>query len=413
MPLFTIITSLFGISSLFSFINARWIKLPGVIGVMLLAIISSILTLVAGKTFPAFSQLILGLSDEIDFSKTVLDIMLGFLLFASALHFDTGKLKENLQSIAIISTIGVIISALLFAGMLYYITGWMNIQVPMLYCLVFGALIAPTDAVAVSALLKKSKMPARLESIISGESLFNDGIGIVLFISFTQIAATPGKGFSLQEASLLFAQEVFGGLLLGATLGWIAYRMMRAVADFQTTVLISITLVMTICMLSELLHVSIPLAAVAAGLFVGSRGFKGAAADPSTGEYLGKVWKLLDDLLNVLLFVLIGLQMVAISLKAVYLWIGLISIFILLLARLLSIVMPIVLLRRTLRIPINNIFILTWGGLRGGISVALALSLHDDLYKELIITASFCIVVFSVLFQGLTLNKVVNRLVAD
>jgi CPA1 family monovalent cation:H+ antiporter len=412
MPLFTIITSLFGISSLFSFINARWIKLPGVIGVMLLAIISSILTLVAGKTFPAFSQLILGLSDEIDFSKTVLDIMLGFLLFASALHFDTGKLKENLRSIAIISTIGVIISALLFAGMLCYITGWMNMQVPMLYCLVFGALIAPTDAVAVSALLKKSKMPARLESIISGESLFNDGIGIVLFISFSQIAATPGKGFSLQVASLLFAQEVFGGLLLGSALGWIAYRMMRSVADFQTTVLISITLVMAICMLSGILHVSIPLAAVAAGLFVGSRGFEGAAANPSTGEYLGKVWKLLDDLLNVLLFVLIGLQMATISLKAVYLWIGLISIFILLLARLLSIVMPIVLLRRTLRIPLNNIFILTWGGLRGGISVALALSLQHNLYKELIITASFCIVVFSVIIQGLTLNVVVNRLVA-
>jgi len=411
MQLFTIITLLFGISSLFSFMNARWIRLPGVIGVMFLAMVTAIITLVSGKAFPAFSRVLLLLSQNIDFSKTVLDILLGFLLFASALHFDINKLKKNLRPVVIISTIGVVISALLFAVMLYYVTGWLNAQVPIIYCLVFGALVAPTDAVAVSALLKNSKIPARLESIISGESLFNDGIGIVLFISFSEIIATPGKKFSMAEAGLLFAQEVFGGLLLGSLLGWIAYRMMRSVADFQTTVLISITLVMAICMLAGILHVSVPLAAVAAGLLVGSRGFEGTAADPGTGEYLGRVWTLMDDLLNILLFVLIGLQLVTISFKATYLWIGLISIFILLLARLLSIVLPIVLLRRTLRIPLNNTLILTWGGLRGGISVALALSLADNPFRELIITASFCIVVFSVLFQGLTLNKVVNRLI--
>lgn len=411
MQLFTIITLLFGISSLFSFMNARWIRLPGVIGVMFLAMVTAIITPVSGKAFPAFSRVLLLLSQDIDFSKTVLDILLGFLLFASALHFDINKLKKNLRPVVIISTIGVVISAMLFAAMLYYVTGWLNAQVPIIYCLVFGALVAPTDAVAVSALLKNSKIPARLESIIFGESLFNDGIGIVLFISFSEIIATPGKKFSMAEAGLLFAQEVFGGLLLGSLLGWIAYRMMRSVADFQTTVLISITLVMAICMLAGILHVSVPLAAVAAGLLVGSRGFEGTAANPGTGEYLGRVWTLMDDLLNILLFVLIGLQLVTISFKAAYLWIGFISIFILLLARLLSIVLPIVLLRRTLRIPLNNTLILTWGGLRGGISVALALSLADNPFRELIITASFCIVVFSVLFQGLTLNKVVNRLI--
>ncbi|MBS7564819.1 sodium:proton antiporter [Mucilaginibacter sp. Bleaf8] len=411
MEVFEIVTLLFGISTLFSFINARWIKLPGVIGVMLLAIVAAIITLVAGKAFPLFTNLVLTLSDDIDFSKTVLDILLGFLLFASALHFDVNKLRENMRSVLTISTIGVIISAMLFAGMLYYVTGWFDVQLPAIYCMIFGALIAPTDAVAVSALLKESKMPSRLETIISGESLFNDGIGIVLFISFLDIATIPGKSFSFGGAALLFAQEVFGGLLLGGVLGWVAYRMMRVVNDFQTIVLISITLVMAICLLSGLLHVSIPLAAVAAGLLVGSRCFDQSAADPKTGEYLGRIWKLIDDLLNTLLFVLIGLQMVTVSFTADYLWIGFIAVFVLLLARLLSILLPVILLRRTLHIHLNNLFILTWGGLRGGISVALALSLPDTPYRELIITASFFIVVFSVICQGLTLNKVVNRLI--
>jgi CPA1 family monovalent cation:H+ antiporter len=411
MEIFTVITLLCGISTLFSFINERWIKLPSIIGVMLLAIISALFTLFAGKFFPIFSHLVFVLSEEIDFSKTLLDVMLGFLLFASALHIDINKLRTNLYAVVVISTVGVVISAFLFGTMTFYVTGWLGLHVPYIYCLVFGALAAPTDAVAVAALLKESKMPPRLENIISGESLFNDGIGIVLFITFLEIITVPEKTFSVGSVALLFAQEVLGGFALGGALGWIAYRMMRAVSDFQTVVLISITLVMAICVLSGLLHVSIPLAAVSAGLLVGSRCFDESAADPKTGEYLGRIWRLIDELLNTLLFVLIGLQLVSVSFAGSYIWIGTISIFSLLLARLLSIVLPLVLLRRTLRIHINNSLILTWGGLRGGISVALALSLPDSPYRDLIITASFCIVVFSVLFQGLTLNKVINRLI--
>lgn len=411
MEIFTVITLLCGISTLFSFINARWIKLPSVIGVMLLAIISALFTVFAGKFFPIFSHTVVVLSEEIDFSKTLLDVMLGFLLFASALHIDINKLRKNLYPVLLISTVGVVISAFLFGTMTFYITGWLGVHVPFIYCLIFGALAAPTDAVAVAALLKESKMPSRLENIISGESLFNDGIGIVLFITFLEIVTVPEKTFSFGSVSLLFAQEVLGGFALGGVLGWIAYRMMRSVSDFQTVVLISITLVMAICVLSGLLHVSIPLAAVSAGLLVGSRCFEESAADPRTGEYLGRIWRLIDELLNTLLFVLIGLQLVSVSFAGSYIWIGTISIFALLLARLLSIVLPLVLLRRTLHIHINNSLILTWGGLRGGISVALALSLPESPYRDMIITASFCIVVFSVMFQGLTLNKVINRLI--
>jgi len=412
MDLFVIITSLFAISTLFSYINARWIKLPGVIGVMLLAIIASIITLVAGKAIPRISGFILELSGSIDFSKTLLDVLLGFLLFASAFHFDINKLRENLRGVLIISTIGVLISTLLFTGMIFYTLQLMGLEIPIIYCLLFGALVAPTDAVAVAALLKKSKMPARLEAIISGESLFNDGIGIVLFITFLTLAETPGSKFTISTTAILFAQEVFGGLFLGAILGWIAYKMMRSITDFQTILLISITLVMGITIISGLIHVSAPLAVVAAGLLVGSHNFNKNEALQSN-DYLQQVWSLMDEVLNTILFVLMGLQLVSIAFSANYIIIGLLSIPLLLISRGLSIILPVVLVRRSLKLEYNSIFILTWGGLRGAISIALALSLPDSPYRDTILTGSFFIVVFSIVVQGLTLNKFVNKLVSE
>lgn len=410
MDLFVIITVLFAVSSLFSFINGRWIKLPSVIGVMILAIFMVIVTLLASKSFPEISKMIIGFTDAIDFSKTLLDVMLGFLLFASALHFDLNKLKENFKGVLIISTIGVVLSTLLFGGILHFVAGLLNIGLPWTYCLLFGALVSPTDAVAVAALLKKTKMPTRLETIISGESLFNDGIGLVLFVTFLELAANANQQFSISVAAKLFAQEVFGGLLLGGLLGALAYRMMRALEDFQTIVLISITLVMGITVLGSVWHVSIPLAEVAAGLLVGSRSFS-TKPDDKTGAYLERIWGLVDELLNTVLFVLLGLQMVTVTFSSSYLLIGAIAVVVLLIARALSIILPVVLLRRTLRLQYNSVFILTWGGLRGGISVALALSLPDSPYRSLILTGSFFVVIFSVLVQGLTLNKVVNKLV--
>ncbi len=410
MNFFTIITSLFALSSIFSYINARWIKLPGVIGVMLLAICSAFITVFAGKMFPQFTRLITELSASIDFSSTLLDILLGFLLFASALHFDIKKLRSNLNGVLIISTVGVLLSTLIFAGMLYYALSYIGIDLPFIFCLVFGALVSPTDAVAVAALLRKTKMPSRLETIINGESLFNDGIGIVLFITFVGLAATPGATISLAHTTSLFAHEVFGGLFLGLAFGWIAFKMIRAIKDFQTIVMISISLVMIISVTGSMLHVSIPLAVVAAGLFIGSNPFS-KEADSKLSEYLEQIWKLFDELLNTILFVLIGLQMVSVSFSSMYFIAGGLAIVILLTARMLSIFLPIVFLRRSLKIQYNSILILTRGGLRGGISVALALSLPPSPYRELILTASFCIVVFSIVVQGLTLNKVVNKLV--
>ena len=405
-----IITSLIAISTIFSFINARWIKLPGVIGVMLLAIIAAIITVASGSLFPGFSKLVLDLANSVDFSKTLLDVMLGFLLFASALHFDVNKLRENLRGVLLISTIGVIVSTLIFAGILFELLQLTGMEIPFIYCLVFGALISPTDAVAVAALMTKSKMPDRLKTIISGESLFNDGIGIVLFVSFSEVATIPEKNFSFMEAAKLFGQEVFGGLLLGGLLGLVAYRMMRAISDFQTIVMLSLTLVLGIAAIAGILHVSAPLAVVAAGLLIGSHSFK-RNESIKEGENLEKVWSLADELLNTILFVLIGLQLVSIAVRPDYLLIGVAAIIILLAARMLSIILPVALLRRSLAIQYSSVAILTWGGLRGGISVALALSLPDSPYKPLILTAGFVIVVFSIVVQGLTLNNFINMVV--
>lgn len=407
-----IITTLFFISTVFSFINARFIKLPGVIGVMVLAIGAAIITVASGSLVPGFSRLIFNLTDSIDFSKTLLDVMLGFLLFASALHFDVNKLRENLRGVLMISTVGVILSTLIFAGLLFELLLLFKLDVPFIYCLVFGALISPTDAVAVAALMTKSRMPDRLKTIISGESLFNDGIGIVLFVSFSEVASIPEKNFSLMEAVRLFAQEVFGGLLLGGVLGLITYRMMRSISDFQTKVMLTITLVLGIAAIAGITHVSAPLAVVAAGLIIGSHSFK-RHETIAGGEDLEKVWSLADELLNTILFVLIGLQLVSIVVRSDYLLIGASAIIILLVARMLSIVLPIVFLRRTLSLKYSSVAILTWGGLRGGISVALALSLPDSPYKTLILTAGFVIVVFSIVVQGLTLNKFINLLLGD
>lgn len=410
MNAFTLITILFLLSSILSYLSIKWLKLPGVIGVMFLSIVCVIICIIAGKSFPALFEFVRYLSASTDFSKTLLDILLGFLLFASALHFNTQDLKENFAGVLLISTVGVVLSAVIFGGSLFYILQLLDFGMPLIYCLLFGALAAPTDAVAVAAILKKSRIPRRLEVIIAGESLFNDGIGLVLFITFLELASGPDKQFSLAKAGAMFAHEVLGGLALGALLGWMGHRMMKALDDFQTIILISITLVMVITSSALALHVSAPLAVVVAGLLVGAKPFS-KDPDSTTKEHVENIWGLLDGLLNIILFVMIGLQMILVPSTKEFLVIGGIAVLLLLAARALSIILPIVLLKRSMRLKYNNILILTWGGLRGGISVALALSLPDSPYKGLILSSSFFIVVFSVIVQGLTLNKVVNKLV--
>jgi len=411
MDTFTTIAVLVTISALISYINQRFVKLPGTIGIMVISITLSILILITGKTFPVAYQFISSLASNIDFTKTLLDIMLAFLLFASALHFDFDKLKKQKRPVLILSTVGVIGCTTIFGLLFYYAASFMGIDIPILYCFLFGALISPTDPVAVLSVLKKSKIPPSLETIIGGESLFNDGVGILLFVTLREITEDNGIEFSWYHSEMLFVQEVFGGILLGVASGYFCTRLVKKIDELQTIVMITLAMVMGISVLGGLLHVSIPLAAVTAGLMLSNMTLGDHTNSTHLKDLLDKIWGLIDDLLNTILFVMIGLQIVVIPFFSNYWVISLLSIIFVLVARGISIAIPGILLRRSLKVDFNTLGILIWAGLRGGISVALALSLPESPYKALLVSASYIIVVFSIIVQGLTLNKVVNKLV--
>ncbi|MCW3466775.1 cation:proton antiporter [Chitinophaga nivalis] len=410
MDTFTIITALITISALISYINNRYIKLPGAIGVIVVSLLLSFVILLTGKIVPGAYSFIKSLTSSIDFTQTLLDIMLGFLLFASALHFDLKKLREQRYPVLALSTIGVIGSTFIFGYLLYWATSLLHIDLPLIYCLLFGALISPTDPVAVLSILKKSKVPPALETIIGGESLLNDGTGILLFVILKEIADQSSVHVSLSHTIALFSQEVFGGILLGVISAIVAYRTMKRVDDFQTIVLVSLSMVMVISVLGSMLHVSIPLAAVSAGLILGNTSL-GAIQSESMQHYFHNIWSLIDELLNTILFVMIGLQIVVMPFLQNYWLTGLLATAFVLVARALSITIPAVVLKRSLKTDYKSIGILVWAGLRGGISVALALSLPDSPYKEIILSASYIVVLFSIIVQGLTLKRVVDKLV--
>ncbi|MBE7178457.1 MAG: sodium:proton antiporter, partial [Mucilaginibacter polytrichastri] len=272
-------------------------------------------------------------------------------------------------------------------------------------------LISPTDPIAVASILKQSRIPARLQTIISGESLFNDGVGIVLFVTLSEIASQSDKRFTLGDTALLFLQEVGGGILLGLGFAMLCVMMIRKIDDFQTIMLLTLSLVMGTSVLASLLHVSAPLAVVAAGLYVGNQTFASTSYEHKIEDILQRVWSLLDDILNTILFVLIGMQLVTMPFLNSYWLTGIAAFVILIFARMLSIGFPITFLRHRLKVHYSTVYILTWAGLRGGISVALALSLPDSEYKEIILSASYFVVILSILGQGLTLNEVSNALI--
>ena len=306
-----------------------------------------------------------------------------------------------------LSTISVIISTLVFGWLFYGVTRLLGIHIPLMYCLLFGALISPTDPIAVGAIIKNSRLPVNLETIISGESLFNDGIGLVLFITILDFARSGNDNLDLVKAALLFIKEIFGGIFLGVILGYIAFRLMKSITDFQTIVLVSVALVMSISVVAAYLHFSIPLAVVTAGLFAGNRSINLDSTEHSH-QALEKFWQLIDEMLNTILFVMIGLQMINLPYLENYWLIGGVGIAAILLARWISIIIPLVFFKKIARTNFKNINILTWAGLRGGISIALALSLPYSSYRHIILAGAYFIVIFSVIVQGLTLNRVID-----
>jgi len=405
MDLLTIITILLCISAIFSYLNERFIKLPATIGVVTISVVVSVLILIAGKTGAGLSKTIITLAAGINFSKVLLDVMLGLLLFASALHFDYNKLKEQRWPVVLLSTLGVIISTFVFGGLIYLALILLPFNIPFIYCLVFGALISPTDPIAVAAILKKSKISPRLNTIISGESLFNDAVGLVLFITLLNIAEQSGASLTVAGIARLFAQEVLGGIGIGLIAGFLGYRMIRSVKNFQTMLLISVALVMAISFIAHQLNASIPLSAVTAGLIIGNESLD---KKHIVNQFLSRIWQLLDDVLNTILFVMIGLQLVLMPFVDNYWLVGILSIIVILIARLISVFLPAVFLLH--KVNFRSLSILTWAGLRGGISVAMALSLPDSPYREIILSSCYFIVIFSIIIQGLTLNRLVTKL---
>lgn len=412
MDLFTVIAILTTICALFAYVNFRYVKLPTTIGLMLIALLSSIAILIVGQFSPTVLEAIESLVGEIDFPQVLLEVLLSFLLFAGALHTDMALMREQKWSILSFATIGVLMSTFLIGALFFYILPLIGFPIPFIHCLLLGALISPTDPIAVLGILKEAKIPKNLEIVITGESLFNDGVGVVIFLTILQVA-TMGETAEISpgEIALLFGQEVGGGLILGAVLGYVTYKMMKSIDHYQTEVLLSLALVMGGYALAASLHFSGPLAVVVAGLFIGNKG-RSEAMSSETRDYLDKFWELVDESLNALLFVLIGMEIVILPFLDDYWLAGVLGIGIALFARFISVSIPVLALRRSVDFMPRTPLIMTWGGLRGGISIALALSLPAAMNKDIILSITYCIVIFAILVQGITLGPIVKRVKA-
>jgi CPA1 family monovalent cation:H+ antiporter len=413
MTTFEITAGLVTLAALLSYINFRLLKLPTTIGIMALALLLSLGFNVAGEFYPGLVDHGRYVLERIDFDETLLHGMLGFLLFAGALHINLGDLSEQRLAIAVLALFGTILSTFLVGVGMWWILRALGMDTQFIYCLLFGALISPTDPIAVMSILKTLGTPKALEIKIAGESLFNDGVGVVLFLGILEVA-TGTHEVSATHITMLFFTEAVGGAIYGFVVGYIAYRMLKSVDNYQVEILISLALVMGGYALADRLHVSAPIAMVVAGLLIGNHGRAFAMSDV-TREHLDTFWELIDEILNAVLFVLIGLEVLVITVHRSYLLAGVIAIVVVLIARWISVAAPLALIRLRQEIAPHAIKILTWGGLRGGISVAMALSLRDTIGKrdvlahELILTTTYVVVVFSILVQGLTVAPLVRR----
>lgn len=407
--IYTIFTLLIVFTALFGYINHRFIKLPATIGIMIISLICSLLLVAAGNFFPSVSEQVVAAIKSIDFENLLMEMLLSFLLFAGAIHVDVGKLRKEAPAIITFATAGVVLSTAIVGVLTWLLFKAFHYPVDLIYCFLFGALISPTDPIAVVGILKNAKIPSALETKISGESLFNDGIGVVIFLSILEIARYGVGELSVAEIGLLFLKEAAGGLAWGWMLGYAAFWLLRSIDNYKVEVLITLAVVMGGYAFANWVHISGPLAMVVAGIMVGNKGKRLAMSD-ITRDYIGKFWELVDEILNAILFMLIGFEMLVITFNFNLLWIGIGAIAIVLFARLISVSIPILFLSIRRTFEENTIAILTWGGLRGGISVALALSLPANMFREEFVTITYIVVIFSIIVQGLTIGKVARKL---
>lgn len=409
MELFLIFSILITLAAFFSYLNIKFLKLPSGISLMMMGVLAAAGVIVTGYFSSGFTEMIREKLALIDFSEFLLGILLSFLLFAGSLHVSIPDLKKSAKSIISFATIGTLISTLIVGYSLFYLLSAFHQDIPLIYCLLFGALISPTDPIAVMGILKKTNLSKNIETNIVGESLFNDGIGVVIFVTILKIATVGPENFGPTEIGMLFIHEAIGGIIIGLIIGFIGYKLMKSIDHFQTEILISLAMVMGGYSLCHSIHVSGPLAMVVAGLMTGNRGKELAMSD-ITRDYLGKFWEVTDEVLNAILFMLIGLEIVIVSFDTSYLAIGIITALIILIVRFVSLYVPAVVFRFKKVFGTKSLFIMTWGGLRGGISIALALSLPQNPYKDILVSITFVIVIFSILIQGITVEKVIKKL---
>lgn len=420
MNLLQIIALLISLTAVFAYANHRWVKLPTTIGVMIIAMLMSLGLMAAdamGAHLQGFAKELL---ESLDFDAALMQVMLSFLLFAGALHVNLNDLAKQKWVIGLLASIGVVLSTFLVGTASFYLFKMLGLTVPYIFCLLFGALISPTDPIAVLGILKTAGAPKSLETKVVGESLFNDGVGVVVFLVLFEIAV-EGHDPSVSHIAALFAEEALGGAILGFVIGWIVYRLLKTVDNYTVEVLLTLALVMGGYALASALHMSGPIAMVVAGLLIGNQG-RDFAMSEKTREHLDTFWELIDEILNAVLFVFIGLEILVLSLKGDFLIAGLIAFPMLLLCRFIAVGVPISVLKKYREFSPGVIKIMTWGGIRGGISVALALAIPSVMKvgdaevatpRDLILTVTYVIVVISILLQGLTIGKLIRANMGD
>jgi CPA1 family monovalent cation:H+ antiporter len=408
MDFLQITSILIVLAAAFGAINYLFFKLPSAIGILVVSLLASLGIVVINALLPdmGIEQTVRETVTGVDFSQALLEGMLGLLLFAGALHVKLSDLQKQWSLILLMATLGVALSTIVFG-----IGAHLMFGLPLLVALVFGSLISPTDPVAVLGVLRAANLKKSLETKIAGESLFNDGVGYVLFLVLVGLAfpSDHAHGNGISDAAILFVQEAVGGAVIGLVLGWLVFRVMRQIDDYPLEVLLTLALAFGGYQLSVWLHVSAPIMAVCAGLLIGDIGAKhGMSAQ--TREYVDAFWKLIDEILNAVLFLMIGFEVFAVTFDFDVLITGVLSIGLALLARFSAVFIPVLLLKRSQDFSNGIVPIMTWGGLKGGISVALALSLPDFEWKPMILAATYVVVIFSIIIQGLTIAPMAKRL---
>ena len=412
--LFDLAALLLTLAAAFGYINHRWLKLPHTIGLVVIALLASVGVLALDLAAPSlgFREAVRGAVESIDFPDVLMKGMLSFLLFAGALHVDLGEMAQRKWAIGVMATVGVLISTFVVGYATFFVAGRLGFTIPLSYCLVFGALISPTDSIAVLGILKTIDVPASLEAKIAGESLFNDGVGIVVFTILVAIAVGTEGGHPVTAGAIaeLFVVEAVGGAVLGLVAGFLAYRAIGSIDEHNLEVLITLALVTLTYSIALAIHVSGPIAVVVAGILIGNHGKKFAMSE-TTRDHLFKFWSLTDEVLNSILFLMIGFEVLALTFTGSIGLAMVAAVPIVLVARFIAVAVPITGLSPLREFTTGAIPVLTWGGLRGGISVALALSLPDFADKDLILALTYGVVIFSIVVQGLTVGRVVRRVV--